>query len=61
MECEKALELISLYIDGELNKEEQEEIIKHMEQCESCKKEYDSLKEMVETLKEMEYMPLPEG
>ena len=42
MECEKALELISLYIDGELNKEEQEEIIKHMEQCESCKKEYEN-------------------
>lgn len=61
MDCDKALELISLYIDGELNKEEQEEIIRHMERCESCRKEYESIKEMVEELNNIDFLPLPDG
>ena len=36
MKCEKAIDMISAYIDGVLNKEEQEEFMKHIESCESC-------------------------
>ncbi|MCI8341758.1 MAG: DUF4349 domain-containing protein [Firmicutes bacterium] len=61
MECDKYLEMISLYIDGELNKQEQEELSKHMEVCENCKSEYENIKEVVNMLNKTEYLPLPKG
>lgn len=61
MDCDKAFEMMSLYIDGELNKEEQEKLFEHIEGCEFCKQEFESLKDMVNALKEEEFLPLPDG
>lgn len=61
MDCDKALEMMSLYIDEELNKEEQEKLFEHINSCSYCKEEFNLLKDLVGKLKEEEFLPLPEG
>lgn len=61
MDCDKAFEMMSLYIDGELNKEEQEKLFEHINGCDYCKQEFEVLKNLVGKLKEEEFLPLPEG
>ncbi|MEO0296400.1 MAG: zf-HC2 domain-containing protein [candidate division WOR-3 bacterium] len=43
MSCKKFLDKISLYIDGYLNSKEKEEVEKHINICESCKKIYEDI------------------
>lgn len=61
MDCDKAFEMMSLYIDEELNKEEQEKLFEHINDCDYCKEEFDLLKALVGKLKKEEFLPLPEG
>ncbi|MEA5083732.1 MAG: DUF4349 domain-containing protein [Lachnospiraceae bacterium] len=61
MDCDKAFEMMSLYIDEELNKEEQEKLFEHINDCDYCKEEFDLLKDLVGKLKKEEFLPLPEG
>lgn len=61
MSCEKYRELISLYIDKLLNKEEVEELEKHFSHCPECKKEYEELKSIRKLLSETEDVSLPSG
>lgn len=61
MNCNKALEMMSLYIDEELNKEEQEKLFEHINSCRYCKEEFNLLKDLVGKLKEEEFLPLPDG
>jgi len=44
-DCEKVLELLSAYIDGELSESDAEFVRAHLEICPDCKKVYDELKE----------------
>ncbi|ADD02088.1 putative transmembrane anti-sigma factor [Thermoanaerobacter mathranii subsp. mathranii str. A3] len=60
MECEKVLELIPQYVDDELDKTQKEELEKHLESCESCKKEYYLQKKIIKSLKNMPPIELPE-
>ena len=60
-DCEWILEKMSLYLDGELNGQEKGEITEHLENCEDCKKEFDTLKTIVEDLNNTEFLPLPKG
>ena len=44
MNCNKAQELISQYIDNELSAQSVSELMKHFEECEKCKQDYIMLK-----------------
>lgn len=61
MDCNKAFEMMSLYIDEELNKEEQEKLFEHINGCNYCKEEFKLLKDLVSKLKQEEFLPLPDG
>ncbi|WP_157950038.1 anti-sigma factor family protein [Vallitalea okinawensis] len=59
MNCNEIRDLISLYIDDELNTTEQIQFEEHIASCEACKYELEMLKEIVGTLNETEITPLP--
>lgn len=61
MTCLEALEYISRDIDGDLNEFEKEELQKHIESCSSCKKEYEEMKSIVDSMKNEEMLDLPSG
>ena len=61
MECEKYRELISLYIDGELNESEEKELLEHIKNCPLCEKELKELTAISEMLKSAEEEELPEN
>lgn len=42
-DCEKILDLINQYIDGELNEDDAEFVRAHIDNCPDCKKAYDEL------------------
>jgi len=57
----RIIELMSLYIDGELDSETKREFEEHIETCESCRSELYELKEIVDVLGEVEEVELPSG
>lgn len=61
MECEKYRELMSLYIDGELNESEEKELLEHIKNCPLCEKELNELKAISSMLKATEEAPLPDN
>lgn len=60
-ECERQKELISLYIDDELSINERLEFEEHISACDDCKAEYDSINYVVNGLKSLGTIELPEG
>lgn len=40
MTCEQAAELLSAYVDGELNRSERGELVGHLESCLACRREW---------------------
>ena len=60
-DCEWISEKMSLYLDDVLNRQEKGEITEHLKNCEDCKKEFDTLKTIVEGLNNTEFLPLPKG
>jgi hypothetical protein len=54
MKCNEVEELISLYIEGELQKEEAKEISLHLEQCHQCTRLKKTLEDMMEVFPELE-------
>jgi len=61
MGCENYKELISLYFDKELNDKEEKELFEHLNDCPSCRKEFEELKAVLEMLGEIEEEELPEN
>lgn len=61
VKCEKLLEMISPYLDGELQESEREEFLAHMEQCPQCKKEVEELEQLLHDFSEIPEVELPEG
>ncbi len=59
MRCEDVREIISLYIDNELNGEERNEIIEHLQSCEECNREYEDLLTIKRLLSETPEIELP--
>lgn len=62
--CEDMVMFMSLYIDKELSSKELEYFENHLRQCEACRKELESLQEIisqVKSLKDSEDIELPEG
>lgn len=61
MDCEKAFEWMSVYLDKQLDKDSSEKLMEHIEQCAHCKKEFELLKSIVEQLNNIPLVELPQG
>lgn len=46
-QCDLARELLSPYIDGELGSEERQRVDSHLESCQSCREELDSIRKTI--------------
>ena len=57
--CEYIKELLSWYLDNELHENQRKEVVTHLEQCNDCKLELESLKNIIESLNEMDEIDLP--
>lgn len=58
--CDKAEGLLSLYIDNELDKDEKEELEKHLEICNSCRNELEELRQVISLVAGMGDEDLPQ-
>lgn len=58
-DCENILNLIPLYIDNMLSKEESDIVCRHIEECASCKEEYEFIKSIMGT--ELPEIEVPDG
>lgn len=61
MKCNECRELLSLYIDQMLDESQAKEIEEHLSACETCRKEYNELKEIVDLLGQSEMVPVPDA
>ncbi|HOV22026.1 MAG TPA: zf-HC2 domain-containing protein [Candidatus Ratteibacteria bacterium] len=59
MSCKKFEKKLVDLINKELNKKEEEQILKHLEKCERCKNKYDELKMVIEKSKKIDIPVLP--
>ena len=59
MTCIEALEYISRALDNDLNEEEKAELEKHIEECESCRKEYEDMKAIYIDIRNEKQYDLP--
>ncbi|GEM_PF-791008 len=58
--CDEVLELLSLYIDDELDEVRAKMVREHVESCEDCKVELEQLREVVKMCKGIDEIELPE-
>lgn len=61
MKCQNIRELMSMYIDNEINEVDKVKFEKHIAQCPQCKEEYELLKDLVIECSEIDEVELPEG
>lgn len=61
MDCKKTRQLLSEYIDGQLNNREARNIEKHLSDCSSCAQEYEELKKLVKELNKASGIKAPEN
>lgn len=62
MSCQdhqKMKELISLYIDGEVNEEQKEMVENHLRECLECQKEFEEMSKLEEVMGQMELKKPP--
>lgn len=52
MQCSEFKLKISEYIDGELSEKEQKAVLEHIEECENCRKIFDTYKSLSQSIKE---------
>jgi anti-sigma factor RsiW len=61
MQCERARELLSPYLDGELSAEERRAVAAHVEGCRSCSAQVDDFRRIGRTLAEAGREPTPKA
>jgi anti-sigma factor RsiW len=61
MQCERARELLSPYLDGELSAEERRAVAAHIEGCRSCATQVDDFRRIGRTLAEAGREPAPKA
>lgn len=59
MTCQEAINLLSDYLDGELNSETQKKLTDHLKICSSCAKEYRQLQRSLKILKRLQQKEIP--
>ncbi len=52
-ECDKVREWLSPYLDDELDAGERQRVESHLESCQSCREEYDSLQKTISLVRRM--------
>lgn len=60
MKCENIRDLMSAYIDNEINEVDKAKLEKHIAQCPQCKEEYELLKDLVLECSDIDEVELPE-
>jgi hypothetical protein len=61
LNCKQVREWMNLWIDGVLEKQEQEIFNKHIMECKECRKELDEYTRMISLVQNMEEEELPDG
>ncbi len=61
MDCDRAYEFMSLYIDDNLDEQEETAFLEHIKSCARCASEFSVLKETVECINSLPDYELPEG
>ena len=59
MNCMDVREMLSLYMDNELNEEETIIVANHLKNCEACQSEYNELKQLHDMLQNLEEISIP--
>ncbi|KPU42257.1 anti-sigma-W factor RsiW [Oxobacter pfennigii] len=60
MECSKAMDLMSEYVDGILEDNDAQEFQEHLKTCENCRDEYNMLKSIVDDCHQLIDIDLPD-
>ncbi len=55
--CERAQDLMFLYIEGQLKERDAEKLTVHLDGCEACRKELEERKRILKSLGECEFIP----
>ena len=61
MECDKAKELLSAYLDGEVTEKERHLLEEHLDSCKSCRQEFEELRRIVGLVASLPKEAAPEG
>ncbi|MEW6089099.1 MAG: zf-HC2 domain-containing protein [bacterium] len=59
MKCNEVIELLDAYIEGILAGDEHKRLASHLEECNSCKREFTELKEMLDGLRSVSVITVP--
>ena len=57
--CYKVLDLLPRFIENDFSVEESAEIAAHLAECESCRREYEAMSKLVDTLEAMPAIGVP--
>lgn len=60
MTCLEIQELLSAFVDNELDDDNMKKVQKHLEKCPRCKKDVEELKDIISGLSSFEDVPIPE-
>lgn len=60
MRCDEVRELITIFLEGELDKESSELVKAHIDSCEKCKTLMEDSIRIIHTLRTIESLPVPE-
>ena len=58
--CSEVIEIISQYIDNELDEKERRDFEEHIKSCDSCRTELDEIRHVVELCRDIDEVELPE-
>ena len=61
MECDKVKNLLSNYLENDLNDLQKAQVEYHINTCKSCQAEFESLKVMIRNLGDLKKVPAPKG
>lgn len=61
MNCEQMQQLMSLWLDGEISAQEQEQLQTHLERCPECRALLEQLQTLHTSFSDLEEIPAPEG
>ena len=61
MKCEEEIFSMSLYLDKELNKEEEADFLMHLKECEECRKLFEEIKLVYNSVNRVPLEELPKG
>ncbi len=59
--CFEIEQLMTLYVDDELDYEQRKDLADHLETCERCREEFERVKQMTQELNHLGHIALPEG